>query len=124
MIIGGVIWALGGIIVIVAVEAPARGRVGINSVVGMRFGPLLLSERAWTAGHRAARQYSWLAGLAMIIGGLIVVVGALTDEQGVLVFVVSTLMLGLFTALAALRAHRAASAELVAEQSAWGQEPS
>jgi hypothetical protein len=124
MIIAGIVWALGGLVVIVAVEAPARGRVGINSLVGMRFGPLLLSDRAWTVGHRAARTATWAAGITMLATGLVVVFGSLTDEQGALAFGLSLAALVCFCTIAARRAYVAASAELVAEQDELDAEPS
>jgi hypothetical protein len=127
MIIAGIIWALGGIVVILAVEAPASGRVGINSLMGIRFGPLLMSDRAWTVGHRAARVSTWAAGLSMLAGGLLVVFGSLTDEQGALVFGAGIAVLAVFVAIAARQAFVAASAELVIEQDEqdeWDAEPS
>jgi hypothetical protein len=124
MIIAGIVWALGGIVVIVAVEAPARGRVGINSLVGMRFGPLLLSDRAWTVGHRAARASTWAAGITMLATGLVVIFGSLTDEQGALAFGISLAALVCFCGMAARRAYVAASAEIVAEQDERDAEPS
>jgi hypothetical protein len=116
MIIAGIVWALCGVLIILAVEAPARGLVGINGLLGMRFGPLLMSDRAWTVGHHAARAFTWAAGLTMIAAGLVVVFGSLTDATGALVFGVSVAVLAVLVSVAARQAYLAASAELVAEQ--------
>jgi hypothetical protein len=116
VIVAGIVWALAGILVIVATEMPARGRLGINGMVGMRFGPLLMSDRAWVAGHRAAVQSSWAAGISMMILGLVIVFGSLTDEQGALAFGIGFAVLVICLVIASRRAYVAASAELGLEQ--------
>ena len=60
---------LGGILVTAVNEGAARGRLGINSVAGIRTHALMMSEAAWTAGHRAARIPVGLAGLVMFLAG-------------------------------------------------------
>ncbi|TFD93491.1 SdpI family protein [Cryobacterium lactosi] len=69
MIISGIIFVLGGILVVAVNEAAARGRLGVNSVAGIRTRAVMMSEAAWTAGHRAARIPMGLAGLVMVLTG-------------------------------------------------------
>lgn len=69
MIIAGIVFMLGGILVAAIGEAAARGRLGVNSVAGIRTRALMMSEAAWTAGHRAARIPVGLAGLVMFLTG-------------------------------------------------------
>jgi hypothetical protein len=52
----------------------------------------------------------------MLVGGAVVVFGSLTNEQGVVVFLISFILLAVFLSISARRAYVAASAELVAEQ--------
>ena len=60
---------LGGILVAAVSEAAARGRLGINSVAGIRTRALMMSDEAWTAGHKAARIPIGLAGLVVFVAG-------------------------------------------------------
>jgi uncharacterized membrane protein len=69
MIIASIVLMLGGILVTAISEAAARGRLGVNSVAGIRTRALMMSERAWTAGHKAARIPVNLAGLVMFLTG-------------------------------------------------------
>lgn len=69
MVISGIVFMLGGILVTAVNEAAASGRLGVNSVAGIRTRALMMSEAAWTAGHRAARIPMGLAGLVMFLAG-------------------------------------------------------
>ena len=69
MIVSGIVFMLGGILVAAISEAAARGRLGINSVAGIRTRAVMMSEAAWTAGHKAARIPIGLAGLVMFLAG-------------------------------------------------------
>ncbi|WP_104164477.1 SdpI family protein [Cryobacterium sp. N22] len=69
MIISAIVFMLGGILVAAVSEAAARGRLGINSVAGIRTRALMMSDEAWTAGHKAARIPIGLAGLVMFLAG-------------------------------------------------------
>jgi uncharacterized membrane protein len=69
MIIASIVLMLGGILVTAISEAAASGRLGVNSVAGIRTRALMMSEEAWTAGHRAARIPVGLAGLVMALTG-------------------------------------------------------
>jgi uncharacterized membrane protein len=69
MIVAGIVLMLGGILVVAVNEAAASGRMGINPVAGIRTRALMMSEEAWTAGHRAARIPIGLAGLVMFLAG-------------------------------------------------------
>jgi hypothetical protein len=59
----------------------------------------------------------------MIVGGLLVVFGSLSDENGALVFGVSVVALAVLVGIAARQAYVAASAELVTEQDERDAEP-
>jgi uncharacterized membrane protein len=69
MIIAAIVLMLGGILVAAVSEAAARGRLGINHVAGIRTRAVMMSEEAWTAGHRAARIPIGLAGLVTFLAG-------------------------------------------------------
>jgi len=69
MLVSAIIFMLGGILVTAISEAAATGRLGVNSVAGIRTRALMMSEAAWTAGHRAARIPMGLAGLVMFLAG-------------------------------------------------------
>lgn len=69
MIVAAIVLMLGGILVAAVSEAAASGRLGVNPVAGIRTPALMMSEEAWTAGHRAARIPVGLAGLVMFLAG-------------------------------------------------------
>ena len=69
MIVSAIVLMLGGILVLAVSEAAARGRLGVNSVAGIRTRTVMMSEAAWTAGHRAARIPIGLAGLVTFLAG-------------------------------------------------------
>jgi len=73
MIISGIVLILGGILVAAISEAAARGRLGVNFVAGIRTRALMMSEEAWTAGHKAARIPMGLAGLVMFLAGAAII---------------------------------------------------
>jgi hypothetical protein len=113
MLISGIVLMLAAILVVAVNEAAARGRLGINGFAGIRFGSLMLSERAWREGHRAARVPMLLVGAALFGGGLVVAPGLLgEDAASVLVIGASVAALAL-VAVAAFVAARAADRVLV-----------
>ena len=69
MIVSSIVFMLAGILVAALSEAAARGRLGVNPVAGIRTRALMMSEEAWTAGHKAARIPIGLAGLVMFLAG-------------------------------------------------------
>lgn len=61
---------LAGILVVAVSEAAARGRLGINSVAGIRTRAVMMTQDTWTAGHQAARLPVGLAGLVLFLAGV------------------------------------------------------
>jgi hypothetical protein len=109
MDIAGIVLLLAGIIVVGAAEATASGRLGINGLVGIRFGALLMSDRAWHLGHRAARLPLDLAGGVLALAGVLVLTLPISEEAtGIFVLVSSVLVIALLI-LAAVIASREAN---------------
>jgi len=113
MLISGIVLMLAAILVVGVNEAAARGRLGINGFAGIRFGSLMLSERAWREGHRAARVPMVVAGVVLFAAGLAAATGSLGgDATGTLVIgacVITLVLVG----VAAFLAKRAADHVLV-----------
>lgn len=111
MIVSSVVLMLCGILVAAVSEAAARGRLGVNSVAGIRTRALMMSEEAWTAGHKAARIPIGLAGLILFLAGVATLMLRLDeDTTGTLVLVsaAATVLLVLIGAVVATpAAHRA-----------------
>jgi len=111
MIVSGIVFMLGGILVTAISEAAARGRLGVNSIAGIRTRALMMSEEAWTAGHRAARIPMALAGLVMFLTGAAVLAvrpDAGTTGQLVLAAAAAAVVLVLVGAVVATPAARRA----------------
>jgi hypothetical protein len=109
MDIAGIVIVLAGIIVVGAAEATARGRLGINGLVGIRFGALLMSDRAWHLGHRAARVPLDFAGAVLVLAGVLVLTLPISDEAaGTLVLISSVVTIALLV-LGAVIASREAN---------------
>jgi len=86
MEIAGVVLIVAGIVVVWGAEVTASGRLGINGLIGLRFGALLMSDRAWHLGHRAARVPIDLAGAFLILTGILVLTLDLPEDAvGILV---------------------------------------
>lgn len=113
MIVSGIILLLCGILVAAVSEAAARGRLGINSLAGIRTRALMMSEEAWTAGHKAARIPIGLAGLVLFLAGVATLMLRLDEDAiGTLVLVsaAATVVLVLIGAVVATpAANRAQS---------------
>jgi len=88
----------------------ARGRLGANGAIGIRTPATQRSEEAWAAGHRAALPLVGWGGLAVVVVGLVVLVGGLVDadaaETAGLVLLVTE---GALVVVAGVVAHRAAT---------------
>jgi len=113
MLISGIVLMLAAILVVGVSEAAARGRLGINGFAGIRFGSLMLSERAWREGHRAARVPMLVAGAALFAAGLVAATGALgADATGAVVIGAMVVTLAV-VAVAAFVASRVADRVLV-----------
>jgi uncharacterized membrane protein len=88
MIVSAIVLMLSGILVLAISEAAARGRLGINSLAGIRTRAVMMSEEAWTAGHKAARLPIGLAGLIVFLAGAATLtLGLDEDTVGTLVLV-------------------------------------
>ncbi|QNE37378.1 SdpI family protein [Leifsonia shinshuensis] len=59
---------------IVSIEAAARGRLGINSLIGLRVSSVMSSDEAWQRGHAAARVPVWIGASGAVAGSLISIV--------------------------------------------------
>jgi hypothetical protein len=113
MEIAGIVLVLAGLVIVVAAEATARGRLGINGLIGIRFGALLMSDRAWHLGHRAARVPLDLAGAVLVVAGVLVLSLPVSDEAvGALVLTSSVVTIALIV-LGAVIANREANRVLV-----------
>jgi len=90
-------------------EATARGKLGVNSAVGIRVGYVAHSEEAWLAGHRAARPLLHASSAAFALAGVLsLVIPGITDETGAVIALTGCLVaLGLVIA-ASVKAGRAA----------------
>lgn len=59
---------------IVSIEAAARGRLGINSLIGLRVSSVMSSDEAWQRGHAAARIPVWIGAGGAVVGSVISIV--------------------------------------------------
>lgn len=115
MEIAGIVLVLTGILIVGAAEATARGRLGINGMIGIRFGALLMSDRAWHLGHRAARLPLDLAGAVLAVAGVLVLILPISDGAiGALVLASAVVTLALLI-VGAVIANREANRVLVEE---------
>jgi uncharacterized membrane protein len=109
MEIAGIVLVIAGLVIVVAAEATARGPLGINGMIGIRFGALLMSDRAWHLGHRAARVPLDLAGVVLVVSGVLVLTLPISDEAvGTLVLTSSVVTIALVV-LGAVIASREAN---------------
>ena len=113
MLVAGIVLVLVGVLVVVITELAASGRLGINSIAGLRFGAMLASDEGWTVGHRAARVPLDLAGVALVIAGLIYLVVPMTDGVSVLVVIGAMVFTLAMVAIAAVVGNRAATQVLL-----------
>ena len=119
MLISALVLMLAGILVVVVSERAASGRLGINSLAGIRTGALMASEAAWTAGHRAARIPTDLAGLVLFLAGAVAQVFRLGEPAtGAIVVsaaVASVVLIVIGAVVATPAANRALIDDLAAE---------
>ena len=115
--ITGVFLIVCGAVLSWAAEATARGRMGINSLIGIRVGFVTRSDAAWLAGHRAARIPTHAAAAVFAAMGVFALVFRGPEQVlGLTVIAGSLGVLGLVLA-AAVRANRAAY-RVVADETA------
>lgn len=91
-----------------AAEATARGKVGVNGLIGIRTGYVTDSPEAWLAGHQAARGLMHAAAAVFAVMGILALV--FDGTEGVLAVVAIAGSLGVLALIlaAASRANRAA----------------
>lgn len=100
-----------GVLLAFTAEATARGRLGLNSFMGLRFGYLVASDEAWYAGHRAARIPLVLSGVVVFIAGVILMLAQPNDNAANVVVGVAMGVLLLLVIVAAVIGNRAARDE-------------
>jgi len=108
MVIVGIVPLLASILLIWSVEAAARGRLGRNGWIGLRFGALMDSETAWRSGHAAARLPMWAGCLALAAGGVLAIALPVDDAVRGNIILASFCILFAALAIAALLGNRAA----------------
>lgn len=99
-----------------AAEATARGRLGMNSFVGIRAGYVTHSPEAWLAGHRAARWPTHAAAGIFAACGILILAMNASDETASRIAIGGSLAILATVMVAAKKATRAA--ELVVVQNA------
>jgi hypothetical protein len=118
MLISAIVLMLAGILIVVVGERAAGGRLGINSLMGIRTGALMASEAAWTAGHKAARIPMDLAGLVLFLAGAVALALRLGEPAtGTIVLTAAVASLVLIV-IGAIVATPAANRALVGDPSA------
>lgn len=113
MIIAGIILILSGILTVGISEAAARGTLGINSLAGIRTRAVMMSEEAWTAGHKAARWHLDAAGLVAFLAGAALVTLPLDESTTGPWALASAVLIVVLVVLGAIVATPAANRALV-----------
>lgn len=115
MTMAGIVMILAAALFVIVVEAAARGNLGINPMMGYRFGPLMTAESAWAAGHKAARIPTCAAGAVLLIGGALIALVPMGEDRGGTIVLGSFVIVAVLVAIAAWLAYRAAALALAAE---------
>jgi uncharacterized membrane protein len=110
MILAGWILLLAGLLIVFASESAARGHLGLNSIVGLRFGYILVSDEAWLAGHRAARIVLDIAGSIFVVTGVLVLMLPLPENTMGAIVLASAVGVVLLVVVAGIIGNRAARA--------------
>jgi len=113
MLISAVVLMLAAILIVAVNEAAARGRLGINGIAGIRLGSLMVSERAWQEGHRAARVPMIAAGAVLFFSGLALLALPLPESTLSTTTIVGTVVAVALVLVAAFVAKRAADRVLI-----------
>jgi hypothetical protein len=95
-------------------EASARGKLGVNPLIGIRFASVKLSGDAWKVGHAAARVPMVLAGVVFAVAGVYVLINPIRQDQlsTASLFLIAPVFVCFFAA--GILADRAARAHLTA----------
>ena len=114
----GAVTIIVGMVLSTAVECAARGKIGINPIVGIRVGYVTHSPAAWQAGHRAARWPTHAGTAAYITVGVLLMTLPMSETTaGVLGIGAAAVLLGMI-GFGAFRANRAAETAVVRTVSA------
>ena len=106
MFLGSVVLIVVAVVVAGATVACATGRIPVNSFVGIRIRSVMMNEKTWRAGHRAALPAE-LIGAVVTVG--IALTGFLSAPAAAPVLSIgATIALVGSTLIAAVFAHRAA----------------
>lgn len=70
MLIGALVMAVAGVVVVVVAVTARSGRLRRNHVAGIRLPSTMRSDEAWLAAHRAGFWPTALGGVAAVGGGL------------------------------------------------------
>ena len=111
--ISGVLLIAAGITLSWAAEATARGKIGVNSFIGIRVGYVRHSPEAWLAGHQAARWPSHTAAGIFVACGLLVLTLNPSDETAGGIILGGSVASLAAIIIAAVKANRAAELVVV-----------
>ncbi|MDX2382210.1 MAG: SdpI family protein [Acidimicrobiia bacterium] len=109
----GIAFVGAGIGLWVVAERTADGRIGRNRFAGIRLRSTRQSDRAWVAGHRAAKQGTRVAAALMVVTGVgLMAASGSSDIALLLIIVGSALWCGAIVkaTMAATRAAKDVSA--------------
>jgi hypothetical protein len=109
MLVAGIVLVLAGLLVVVVSELTASGRLGMNSLAGLRFGAVMASDEGWTVGHRAARIPLDLAGAALAVAGLVFLLVPMSEGGASAVMLISAGFALVMVVIASVLAQRAAT---------------
>lgn len=106
-IVGELVIAAAGVLVVVVGRLTATGRIGRNAFAGIRTKRTMADDESWRIVHRGAQPWMIAAGAALTLAGLVALavpdeaVSAIVIGAGTVLAIVLTL-LGTFTGLRAL----------------------
>ena len=69
----GVVMIGSGVLIAVVNNRAADGRIGVNTVAGIRTKQTMASEEAWQAAHQAAKPWNQFGALMSIVTGFVVI---------------------------------------------------
>ncbi len=95
-------------------EVTARGKLGVNSGIGIRVGYVTHSDEAWVAGHRAARPLLHASSAAFALAGVLsLVLPGISEGAGSVIAVSGCLVALVLVIAASVKASRAAERTVV-----------
>jgi uncharacterized membrane protein len=99
-IVGGLVMALAGALVLVVAKLGRDGRLRRNHYIGIRVPSTLSSDEAWRLAHRVAAPSLEAAGRSGVVGGVAGIVVAILDDPALFAIVLGLTALGLLAGLA------------------------